>query len=98
MMVFYDVPIDHVSLTDVPNLTTMVNKVENGVEYAVSFDFSDDAAPQLIAKAPELGAALRKTKTVALQPPLLLNIEASLGPLQRSPKETFAPFIVRRIF
>jgi len=98
MMVFYDVRIDHVSLTDVPNLTTMVNKVEDGVEYAVSFDFSDDAAVQLIVKAPELGAALKKATTFALSPPIVLHIEASLGPLQRSARETFAPLIVQRIF
>ncbi len=96
---FFDVPIDHVSLTDVPNLTTTVNRVENGVEYAVSFDFSDDAAVQLIVKAPEFGAALKMTTTttVPIEPPLLLHIEATLGPLQRSARETFAPLIVRRL-
>jgi hypothetical protein len=97
LMVFYDVLIGHVSLTDVPGLTTLTNKVENGVEYAVSFDFSEDAAVQLIMKAPGLGAALQKVTTAKLDQPLLLHLEATLGPLQRSATETFAPLLVRRI-
>ena len=70
---FYDVPIDHISLTDLPSLTTLVTKVENGTEYAISFDFTDEAAAQLLAKAPAqaiaaLDRAARATSVVRRGP------------------------------
>ncbi len=103
---FYDVPIDHISLTDMPSLTTLVTKVENGTEYAISFDFTDEAAAQLLAKAPaqalaalELaaGATSVRGRTVEFEQPLVVHLEARLTPLQRSPHEVFAPLLVHRV-
>jgi hypothetical protein len=105
-LMFYDVPIDHVSLTDTPSLTTMVSKVEDGAEYAISFDFTDEAAADLLARAPaEALAALERAaqattvrgRTVDFDPPLIVLLEAKLTPLQRSPQEVFAPLLVHRV-
>ena len=105
--VFYDVPIDHISLTDAPGLTTMINRVDAGVEYAVSFDFTDRAAGDLMKRLPEtIHGALEKAAqgsggrecTVSISPSLRVNLEARLGPLQQSPTEVFAPLVVLRVF
>lgn len=106
VLAFDRVPVDHVSLTDVPSLTTMVNRVEDGTEYAVSFDFTDEAAAHLLAKAPPeslaaleraAGAALASHRTVRFNPPILARLEARLTPLQRSPQEVFATLLVHRV-
>jgi hypothetical protein len=105
-LLFCDVAVDHVSLTDIPNLTTLVNKVEDGTEYAISFDFTDEAAAHLLAKAPyDLSPALERAaqattvrgRTVSFERPLVLHLEAKLTPLQRSPLEVFAPLLVHRV-
>lgn len=105
-LVFYDVPISHISLTDVPCLTTMVNKVENGVEYAVSFDFTDEAAAHLLARCPKsiMAALTRATqsrkasgRTITLERPISLTLEARLGELQQSATDQFAPLLVQRV-
>jgi len=103
---FYDVPVSHVSLTDVPNLTTLINKVENGTEYAVSFDFTDDAAAHLLAKVPNgvlealqdaAHASTVRERTVEFEAPVVVTLEATLTPLQQSPSEVFAPLLVRSV-
>jgi len=105
-LVFYDVPIDHVSLTDVPSLTTMVNKLEDGIEYTISFDFTDEAAAHLLAKLPASAhvglkraaeATTVRGRTVDFELPLTVRLEARLSPLQRSPQEVFAPLLVHRV-
>jgi hypothetical protein len=103
---FYEVPIDHASLTDVPCLTTMVNKEEKGTEFAISFDFTDEAAAQLLARAPygALAALERAARvgsrgvpTIDFDPPLRVSFEARLTSLQRSSHEVFAPLLVYRV-
>jgi hypothetical protein len=105
-LVFYDVPVDHVTLTDAPSLTTTVNKAEEGIEYAISFDFTDEASVQLLALMPasahdDLKRAAEadtvRGRTVAFEPPLTVTLEAHLGSLQRSPQEIFAPLLVHRV-
>lgn len=80
---YYGVPISHVSLTDAPGLTTVINRVENGIEFAVSFDFTPEAAAALLARAPdELIAKLRQmvsdapvdARTVQFEAPLLVSL------------------------
>ena len=102
----YDVPIDHISLTDVPSLTTMMSQHVDGVEYTVSFDFDENTDAELLAHAPEgtmerLERAAQSTtmdgRTVDLEPPIRVTLRVRLGPLQRSSTEMFAPLIVLQI-
>lgn len=105
-LVFYDVPIDHVSVTDTSTVTTLVNKVEKGTEYAISFDFTEEAVAQLLARAPggTLGTLERaargptpRARTVEFTPPLRVQLEARVIPLQRVRGEFFAPLLVYRV-
>lgn len=105
-LILYDVPIDHVSLTDMPSLTTMVSKRVAGVDFAMSLDFGEGADVELLARAPEgtmdrLQVAAESStiagRTVDLDPPVKVTIRARLGPLQRSRTEAFAPLVVHGI-
>jgi hypothetical protein len=103
---FYDVPIDHLSVTDIPSLTTVVNLVHGEVEYAVSFDFEPDAAAEVLARSGDRTMGTFKkaahgadptSRTFRVDPPILISIEATLGALQQSATEVFAPLLVRRL-
>ncbi len=105
-LILYDVPIDHVSLTDMPSLTTMVSKRVAGVDFAMSLDFGEGADVELLARAPEgtmdrLQVAAESStiagRTVDIDPPVKVTIRARLGPLQKSRTEVFAPLVVHGI-
>ncbi|MCL4865199.1 MAG: hypothetical protein KJZ47_04845 [Gemmatimonadales bacterium] len=105
-LILYDVPIDHVSLTDMPSLTTMVSKRVAGVDFAMSLDFGEGADVELLARAPEgtmdrlqvaAEASTIAGRTVDIDPPVKVTIRARLGPLQKSRTEVFAPLVVHGI-
>jgi hypothetical protein len=103
---FYDVEIFEISVTDPPGLTTMLEVSHGGETYAVSFDFTPDAAAHLLARCEEsvfarledaASATTLRERSVELDPPIRINIEARLGALQQSPREVFAPLLVHRV-
>jgi hypothetical protein len=105
-MFFHDVPVSSVSLTDVPCLTTLMHTRDGEADFAVSFDFTDDAAAHLLARCPRtIYSALERAaesttaagRTVEIDPPIKVTLETKLGPLQRSSHETFAALIVHRV-
>jgi hypothetical protein len=84
----------------------MLTRIDNGVEYAISFDFMDEAAAHLLARLPALTrvaleraaeATTVRGRTVEFEQPLRVQLEARVGPLQRSPREVFAPLLVHRV-
>jgi hypothetical protein len=103
---FYDVQICELMLTDPPGLTTMLEIAHDGEEYAVSFDFTRDAAAHLLARCDDsvfarledaASATTPSARTIALNPPVSVHLVARLGALQRSPEEVFAPLLVHRV-
>jgi hypothetical protein len=103
---FYDVPIKYVSVTDAPCLSTTLVTVEAGIEYALSFDFTDESGAHLLARCrPDVIAALEElthsedmsVRTVKIDPPVVVTLAAKLGPLQESATEVFAPLLVQSV-
>lgn len=105
---FYDVPINHLSRIDISTLSTMVNIVQEGREFAVSFDFTKDKLIRLLAV---LQSPLREKVSVWLNNPQSIytsydfdysvtvqHITAILGELQTGQSgEVFVPLLVNKI-
>jgi len=101
---FYDVLVTHLSASAPGLFTFLVNTVSDGVEYAVSFDFDSSQVADLLRKAEgrmaELSVKLAQAPlgdTIEFEAPIVVNIEATLGKLQRTDKEDFVPFVVSRV-
>lgn len=102
---FYGVPLSHISFSAPELYTSLINKVHAGVEYAVSFDFGPAQAEALLAKVSppmrsNIVSRLSKAKpgsTVVFEVPLVVDLHARLGKLQKSRKEEFVPFLVERV-
>ncbi len=101
----YDVPLTHLSVSAPGLLTSIVNKVHAGVEYAVSFDLSPPFAEAVLAKLEpnERRAAIaalaraRPGQTVEFSYPVVVHLQARLGTPQRVTAEEFIPLVVEHV-
>lgn len=105
--VFYSVPITHISIVNSSLFTTLINRMVDGVEYAVSFDFDMDMIGNFVGLAPQfmqgeimlgLGKNEGRPYTIEISEPFTIGIEAHLGELQAAERERFVPFVVKKIF
>jgi len=102
---FYGVPVTHLSASAVGLFTFLVNRMHDGVEYALSLDFDSRRVADLLRKAEgrrmaELSMKLNQAPlghTIEFSTPIVADIEATLGELQRTDKEEFVPLVVTRI-
>lgn len=102
---FYGVPLSHITLSAPGLYTSLINKLHAGVEYALSFDFGPIQAEALFAKLPppmraNVISRLSRAKpgaTIEFRAPLLVDLHARLGKLQKWQKEEFVPLLVERV-
>ncbi len=102
---FYDVPVAHVTLTADGTLSTALRTAYGDQDVTVALDFQGRLAEQLVASAPGwVAERLQKlafegagTGTVQLDEPIVVNVQARLGPLIARDHREFAPLIVRRL-
>lgn len=102
---FYELPITELSVCGPDLFTFLVNRVQNGVEYAVSFDFSTKRVADLLLRVHddrnELGARLAQASigdTIEFEKPIVVNVGTTLGAIQRNKSEEFIPFVVVQVF
>jgi hypothetical protein len=98
---FYGVPVTHLSVSAPGLFTFLVNRMHDGVEYALSLDFDAHCVADLLSKAEghmaELTLQVNRTplgQTVEFERPIVADIEATLGELQRTDKDEFVPLVV----
>ncbi len=102
---FYAVPLSHFSVSGPNLITSMMNLLHDGVEYAVSFDFGPKEVVAALMKAPvaqrnQVEGDLRKAKIgdmIALKPPLVVDLQARTGEIQTGANEQFVPLVVKRV-
>ena len=102
---FYAVPLSHFSVSGPNLLTSMINLLHDGVEYALSFDFGPKEVAAALKKAPvaqrkQVEGDLRKAKIgdmIALEPPLVVDLQARPGEIQSGANEQFVPLVVKRV-
>lgn len=101
---FYEMPVDHVDRVDDETLSILANLARNGVEFALSFDFSFERLVELVNLAPEnqqpyiLDSLRRQPYKVDIVPPFTVNIEACLGSLTKAKFEDMMPMIVKKFY
>jgi hypothetical protein len=106
-LVFFDLPIDHLTRPDPRTVCVTLSTEEAGQDYAISFDFSGPRIDDLLAVFPEPRQAslwrwLEDRHTVgehrAIAPPAtVFCLEATLGAVRQGLYERFAPLIVERV-
>lgn len=106
-LVFFDVPIDHITRPALRTISVTLSIEEPGQHYAMSFDFIGPRIDELLAVFPEpareaLWQWLEDRTTVGehlqLSPTATVaHLEATLGAIQRGAYEQFAPLIVQRV-
>jgi hypothetical protein len=101
---FYGVPVTHLSASAPGLFTFLVNRMDGGLEYALSFDFDSLRVADLLRKADgrvaELSIRVNQTplgQTIKFSKPIVADIEATLGKVQRTDKEEFVPLVVIRL-
>lgn len=103
---FYDIQIDHISRIDSETISTMINLVKGGVEFAASFDLASNAVLQLFSGLPHelqkvcaawLADPNTLYKTLDFPSPIVIkHIQATLGAIQSGQNgEKFVPFVVQ---
>ena len=105
---FYDVPINHLSRIDISTLSTLVTIVQQGREFAVSYDFTKDKFKSLLDV---LHSPLREKVSAWISNPNSIytsydfdypvnvqRISAQLGELQTGHSgEVFVPLAVNEV-
>ncbi len=106
-LVFFDVPIDHITRPALRTISVTLSIEEPGQHYAMSFDFIGPRIDELLAVFPEparealwqwlddrttVGEHLQLSPTATVA-----HLEATLGAIQRGAYEQFAPLIVQRV-
>jgi hypothetical protein len=102
---FYAVPLSHITFSAPGLYTSMLNKVHEGTEYAVSFDFSADQKQVLLTKLSpstraSVSSALQRARpgvTVNFAVPVQVDLHCRLGKLERGTSEEFVPLVVEQI-
>jgi hypothetical protein len=100
----YGVPVTHLSASAPGLFTFLVNRLHDGIEYAVSLDFDSCCVADLLRKAEghaaELSIKVSETplgQTIEFPTPIVADIEAILGNAQRTDREQFVPLVVTRV-
>ena len=106
-LVFFDLPVEHLTRPDLRTVCLTLSTEEGGQDYAISFDFIGPRIDDLLAVFPQpqqetLWRWLTDRYTVgehlAISPPAtVFSLEATLGAVRQGIYERFAPLIVRRI-
>jgi hypothetical protein len=106
-LVFFDLPIDHLTRPALRTVSITLSTEEQGQDYALSFDFIGPRIDDLLAAFPEpareaLWRWLEDPTTVGehlqLSPSATLRtVEATLGTVQQGLYERFVPLIVQRV-
>ncbi len=106
-LVFFDVPIDHITRPALRTISVTLSIEEPGQHYAMSFDFIGPRIDELLAVFPEparealwqwlddrttVGEHLQLSPTATVA-----HLEATLGAIQRGAYEQFVPLIVQRV-
>jgi hypothetical protein len=101
---FYGVPVTHLSASAPRLFTFVADRIHGSVEYAVSFDFDSIRVTELLRQAERCGddliGAINRVplgQTVEFEIPIVVDIEAELGTIQRTAREEFVPFVVSRV-
>lgn len=98
---FYEVPIDHIIRVDGDTFITGSNIVNDGAEFALSFDFDTEKLIEIVKLAPEsqqddiLKGLVQQPFKVDIIPPFSVNITAQLGSLTQTKYEDIMPMIVK---
>ena len=104
---FYDFPVDRIVVVGPDQFTTMKNKVINGVEYAISLDFDFRILTDILSLCPpsvvncvkaELSRDSGSPRIIQISNPVALDVETTLGQLQRGLHNEFVPFVIARVF
>ncbi len=101
---FYEMPVDHIARVDDETLSILVNLAPDGVEFALSFDFSFERLVELVNLAPEnqqhyiLDGLRRQPYKVNIVPPFTVSVEAYLGSLTKAEFEDIMPMIVKKFY
>lgn len=101
---FYEIPVDHIARVDDKTLSIFVNFAPDGVEFALSFDFSFERLVDLVNLAPEnqkhyiLDGLRRQPYQVNIVPPFTVSVEAYLGSLTKAKFEDLIPMIVKKFY
>lgn len=106
-LMFFDLPIDHLTRPALRTVSITLSTEEAGQDYALSFDFTGPRIDDLLATFPEpareeLWHGLEDPTTVGehrylLSTATVFSLEATLGPVQRGLYERFVPLIVQRV-
>jgi hypothetical protein len=106
-LVFFDLPIDHLTRPALRTVSVTLSTEEGGRAYAISFDFTGPRVDDLLNAFPEpqrerLWRWLEDPTTVGehvqlAAPATVFSIEATLGAVQQGLFERFAPLIVERV-
>jgi|GEM_PF-1859519 len=106
-LMFFDLPIDHLTRPDPRTVCLTLSTEEAGQDYAISFDFIGPRIDDLLAVFPEPQQAslwrwLEDRHTVGehrvIAPPAtVFCLEATLGAVRQGLYERFAPLIVERV-
>ena len=106
-LVFFDLPVEHLTRPDLRTVCLTLSTEEGGQDYAISFDFIGPRIDELLAVFPHpqqetlwrwLTDRYTVGEHVALSPPAnVFSLEATLGAVRQGLFERFAPPIVRRV-
>ncbi len=96
--------VTHLSASAFGLSTLVTDRIHRDAHYAVSFDFDSLLVTELLRHAgrrrDDLTDALNRVSlgdSVEFETPIVVDIEAELGTIQRTAREEFVPFIVSRV-
>jgi len=106
-LVFFDLPVDHLTRPALRTVSLTLSTEEQGQDYAISFDFTGPRIDDLLAAFPEPAREefwrwLENPATVGdhleFSPTATVGVvEATLGTVQQGLYERFVPLIVQRV-
>ena len=106
-LVFFDLPIDHLTRPALRTISVTLSIEEPGQHYAISFDFIGPRIDELLTVFPEparealwfwLEDRTTEGEHLQLSPTATIaHLEATLGAVQRGAYEQFVPLIVQRV-
>lgn len=97
---YYDVRVNHVSVSGPRLYTFTTNIVVGGVEYCASFDFDESMLSRLMLRVPNekrselISSRSRVGTTVEFQIAVRADVKVRLGELQHAQREDFVPLVV----
>ena len=103
---FYSLRLQNITAIAPEKFTTMLVVNLNGVDHALSLDFSSDdlgdildfADPATVARVRSWVQGFHGVDTIELPQPIPFGARAALGEEQRAEKEIYVPLIVQEVF